>query len=165
MTSAGRVAADASRFAPFDPVRKAGARTADVRLIPARSSPPFRWAHTFAARLSLSGASWWATMPDGCADKRAPPWSRRAPAWNVGAHERIAPVSHWRAHRHLPPRSVCTAARSSMSGASLPATQAGMCGREALIQTLGGAAPPTATSAQRRLRRHVEDSVQDYNCV
>ena len=111
-----RVAANASRFPAFDPVREARVRTESAfsrrRLIATfRSLRP-----RVAARSPMGGALWPATVADGCRahalplgvpshvgcqiiDWRARPWSRRSPrAFRCGTFgglelERIAPIA------------------------------------------------------------------------
>ena len=117
---------------------------------PCSSPPSVALRPRLAARLPMSGASWRAKAAECVSDERARPWSRRSPR-ALRFARRSWRLLHLRAHRHVRALSPRVAARSPMSGASLPATKAGECGRSSNSE--GGRSSTSVRVSGRRVWR------------
>ncbi len=108
---------------PLDPVREPGARPADTRFTPARSSPPcIAMRPRVAARSPRSGASLPATTaPSASSTSGRVPRRVGRSAFARLELERITRSSRRRAHRHLPSRCAPRVA------ARLPRVRSGRC--------------------------------------
>jgi hypothetical protein len=96
-----------SRFAPFDPVRDAEARTNHALLTQAHSSrPSVAMRPRVAACSPMSDAWWWATKAAAYKRERSSSPSGSAAPWlPQGWSSTDSAPSHRRAHRDLPSRS------------------------------------------------------------
>jgi hypothetical protein len=143
------------QLAPSDPVREVGART-DSASPPACSSPlSIALRQRVSARSSMSGASWRATLADGCT-RETLVQSPRAVQSGAGFLAHALRRSSGRQWVELRPTIRLARLRLEWMTLFIPATTAAACGRETLIE------PPRISKSNRTERRERHHPVPSH---